>query len=727
MGAVYRGERDDGLFTQVVAIKLIRSTLLSASVLERFTAERQILANLRHTNIAALLDGGTDENANPYLVMEFLEGQPIDEYVRTRQLSVRQIIGLIRQVCAAVQHAHQNLVVHADIKPTNISVSADGHVKLLDFGIARLMGQETSPDEQPSGQLQPLTRAYASPERLAGVMPKPAADIYSIGVLLHQLITGELPRESTETVYMPGMPVSAAVWRSEADDDLGAIVCKAMHPVPEQRYASVTEITAELNRYLDRLPVQARGSDWRYLAGRFISRHRWAVTGASVFSLSLLVAVLVMTTLYLRAEAAREAASVRFTETRNMAKFMLFDLHDALIRIPGTTAAREALAEEGQRYLEILSGVPEAPLDVALETAVGYRKLAIVLGVPGEANLGRPEEAFAALDHASRQLEALQRAHPDDMRITLELARCQILQGRVRYIRDSTTGTSMALNDSGLELLQAVLDREPANPGALVWQWAARAYKADNLNYAGQAAEVLNTVRQLGVQAASIPEDPENPEFHIRIQAYLTRLLGDSLYNLDDRRAALDAYMQSERILQQALSEQGTSPNLSISLALSQWSIGYVLIELGQPAQAVTYTGLAEVTSQHLLDFGPNASAQRMLGSAQTTKAQALAALGRYAEAAGIFNLRYAQLMAIAERDSNDAGPARDLAVLMWPRAVNEWHAGRHAEGCGSMAAAIAQWHAVEGRWGLAALDATPLPEYRREYRRRCPGAPPPS
>ncbi|MBN8281258.1 MAG: serine/threonine protein kinase [Gammaproteobacteria bacterium] len=275
MGAVYRGERDDGLFTHAVAVKLIRPSLLSAQVHARFATERQILASLRHPNIAQLFDAGIDGEGRPWLTMELLEGQPIDAWVAARRPGERRLIGLLRQVCAAVQHAHQNLVVHADIKPSNIVVSADGHVKLLDFGIAQLIAPDGEAEVPDAAAPRPLTRAYASPEQRAGQVPKPAADVYAIGVLMHQLFAGELPRESTETVVMPVRDLRGAELPGQLPGDLGYIIAKAMHPDPAARYATVSEIVTDLNRYLDHEPVSARRADFWYTGRCFVRRHRW--------------------------------------------------------------------------------------------------------------------------------------------------------------------------------------------------------------------------------------------------------------------------------------------------------------------------------------------------------------------------------------------------------------------------------------------------------------------
>ena len=398
MGLVYRGERDDGLFEQTVAIKLMRAGLFTQAAVERFAAERRILARLRHPNIAQLLDGGVDEAGRPYFIMELVDGLPIDEYVQAHGVQLRVIIELMVQVCAAVHCAHQNLTVHADIKPSNIQVRADGTVKLLDFGIARLLDSgdatATSATTGPpaANSAEPLTRAYASPERCAGEPARPPGDIYSLGIVLYQLCTGVVP---------PGPAL--------ANRDLAAIVDRATAAEPAARYASALELADDLQRHLRRAPVVARGRDWRYVTGRFIARHRWGVAATALLGAALLATSIVSTRLYLRAEAARAQADQRFDEAREMTRFMLFDLHDELRRIPGTANTRLLLAEQGERYLKRLAAVPDAPATVTRDVAVAYRKLGAVLGVPGEGTVGRTAQAFAALQASERLLESLHR------------------------------------------------------------------------------------------------------------------------------------------------------------------------------------------------------------------------------------------------------------------------------------------------------------------------------
>src|SRR6185295_17914412 len=297
MGAVYLAERDDPTFVQRVALKLIQRGLDGAEIVRRFVHERQILAGLAHPYIARLLDGGTADDGRPYFVMEHIEGVRITEHAATHRLGLEARLRLILKVCSAVQYAHQNLVVHRDLKPGNVLVDRDGTPKLLDFGIAKLLEPSdpasltlaTAPD------LRPMTPEYASPEQLEGRPITTATDVYGLGALLYELLVGMSPR-GVERRLGPGWaerPASQALraleTRGEADakrppdggarrlsGDLDTILGKALEEEPARRYPTAAALADDLERALDRRPVSARRPSFAYRAGRTIARHKLA-------------------------------------------------------------------------------------------------------------------------------------------------------------------------------------------------------------------------------------------------------------------------------------------------------------------------------------------------------------------------------------------------------------------------------------------------------------------
>jgi eukaryotic-like serine/threonine-protein kinase len=334
MGAVYEGLRADEQFEKRVAIKMLRRGVEGDLAIRRFRYERQILASLNHRNIAALLDGGVTPDGQPYIVMEYVEGQPITRYCDARRLSVQGRVALFRQVCAAVQHAHQNLVVHRDLKPGNILVDTDGTVKLLDFGIAKLLREEEGPEQLPltHGGTRAFTPEYASPEQVRWLPMSTASDVYSLGLVLFELLTGTRPfrfehkllSEIEKTICEEEAPRPSSVVPDEKADalgerratrvraqlvgDLDAIILKAVRKEPARRYGSAEQLAADLRRHLEGQPVSAQRDWYGYRVGKYLRRHRWEVAASLLFVASLVGGIIATSRQARRAESERAKA-----------------------------------------------------------------------------------------------------------------------------------------------------------------------------------------------------------------------------------------------------------------------------------------------------------------------------------------------------------------------------------------------------------------------------------
>ncbi|MEM7349726.1 MAG: serine/threonine-protein kinase [Acidobacteriota bacterium] len=383
MGDVYLAERSDDQYHQRVAIKLIKLGMDSELLKARFRLERQILASLDHPSIARLLDGGTLADGRPYLVMEYIEGDPIDRYCERHQLGLRQRLQLFRKVCEAVQYAHRNLVIHRDLKPSNVLVTANGTPKLLDFGTAKLL--QTSESERPATatELRLLTPGYASPEQLKGGAITTASDVYALGVVLYELLTGRRPFRfqspmSPEVVRVvceekPPRPstlakqsqteageeaeyhlISAELieerWLRRLQGDLDNILLMALRKEPARRYATVEQFSEDVRRHLESLPVLARPDTAVYRATKFVRRNRASVAATVLVFLVLIVAVVVTTAQARRAEDERRRAQ---------------EVTDFLVRLleasdPGQSQGKDVtvreLLDEGAERVKELDG-----------------------------------------------------------------------------------------------------------------------------------------------------------------------------------------------------------------------------------------------------------------------------------------------------------------------------------------------------------------------------------
>ncbi len=409
MGSVYLAERDDGQYKQKVAVKVLAHHLGGEDFEARFRVERQLLAQMNHPNIVRLLDGGISSSGEPYLVTEYVDGVALDSYCNRHKLGLRQRIGLFLQVCAAVDHAHQNLVVHRDLKPSNILVTEDGTVKLLDFGTAKLV---KGPDEQTVTELMLLTPRYASPEQLRKDAITTRSDVYSLGMILYELLGGQRPFGNTGEVvqelarayqYAEAEPLGKA---TNADDaalrgmaladlqrqlsgDLEVIAAKALDHDPARRYASPRELGEDLDAYLQSRPVKAQAATAWYRARKFLYRQRVAVL-AAVLILAAAIAGIV-STLHEKSLAQR-----RFNDVRRLAHYQLFDLYDQMLAVDGTTRLRAGMSEEALRYLNALSAEAQDDETLAVELALGYLRVGDVTGNYAVQSLGKWQEAIAA-------------------------------------------------------------------------------------------------------------------------------------------------------------------------------------------------------------------------------------------------------------------------------------------------------------------------------------------
>ena len=438
MGVVYRALRG-GDYQQIVAIKLVRAELATQLITERFRLERQTLALLNHPNIARLLDGGTTSDGLPYLVMEWIDGAPIDQYCREHALHTRQRLELFLGVCEAVAYAHRNLVVHRDLKPSNILIMGEGQPKLLDFGIAKVFGD----DEQARSStlllagVHALTPEYASPEQVRQEPVTTAADVYSLGAVLYELLTGAPPhrleahtpaaieRAVCESVAPPASSAAGAagVPRRDLRGDLDNILAKALEKDPARRYPNVDEFSADLRRHLDCRPVLARPASWTYRAARFTRRNKLLAASSAIVLVALAGGFSVALWQAHRAHVQQELAEQRFELARHLAGSVLYEFHDGIRDLQGSLKVQQLVLTRSLEYLDKLAATARASPSLQRDLANGYERVAELAGRPGSSNLGRNRYAIQSLRKALQLRQQVLATDPKSMELRRELAR----------------------------------------------------------------------------------------------------------------------------------------------------------------------------------------------------------------------------------------------------------------------------------------------------------------
>jgi tetratricopeptide (TPR) repeat protein len=616
----------------------------SESIVRRFRNERLILAWLHHPSIARLYEGGTTAEGLPYFVMEYVEGEPLDHYCNRRNLPIAERLRLFRQVCGAVQHAHQNLVVHRDLKPSNILVTGEGVPKLLDFGIAKLLDPRS---DTGVGELtaidRPFTPDYASPEQVRGEAITTVADVFSLGVVLAGLLRG-LPESSS--------------------GELDNIVLKARHEDPPRRYASADQLSEDVRRYLDGFPVRARPDTLRYRARKFIGRHRASVGAVSLAVLALLVTTGAALWQARVAQLERARAERRFADVRRLANVLLFDVHRALDNVAGSMGARRLLVENALRYLDDLAR--EAQDDDALrqELAVAYERIGEIQGMPGWPSEGRTGDALASFESA---LDLRRQGGDASVAGASGAAEARLLLriGSVLAARGSTAEAlsrhrqalaayevlvaSAPSTELRLELAQALVAigddvwelgdvpgaAEPYGRALVVAREAAAADAESTLavrqigvveqRLGDCAAETGDWARALEHHGASLAVDrrlaalqPDDAELRRDLGTDLSRLGVDYL-ELERVEEALEQHRQAIELREGLLAEEPQDSRALEDAAESRREAGRVLARLGRSQEAVEETAIAVERLRRLGALDPaNARWRDELASALT-------------------------------------------------------------------------------------------------------------
>ena len=729
MGEVYRGARVDGLYEKQVAIKLVRSGYDSSLILERFRHERQILASLDHPNIARLLDGGTTEEGIPYLVMELIEGLPIDQYCEQHDLGIGARLQLYLQVCSAVQYAHQRLVVHRDLKPSNILVTTEGVPKLLDFGIAKILdpsaGVETT-------LVRPMTLEYASPEQIRGETITTATDVYSLGVVLYRLLTGRSPygvdaRNPTVLVRAisesePDRP-SVVIGRAEEPQaspkavadasvsnkkvrrllkgDLDNIVLKTLRKETDRRYASVEKLEEDIRRHLQGLPVLAAPDSLRYRAQKFVQRNKVSVTAAALVMLAIAAAVFVSVRQGRIADLQRRRAEKRFEDVRKMANSLIFEIHDSIEALPGATPSRKLLLNRAVEYLDNLSQDADGDLNLQRELAWAYQRLSTVQGDTTQSNLGQVSSAEESHRKAMALFEAVAKANPHNVTDQLNLA----MAYRMRAFFD------IYMPSGGAEIQRALAVTDPLmrtnSDDLAVESERAEEYfiLASIQDAVGDRVKAIDTFRELlRLRQAILKVKPDDPQMR-RKTARAAVLLGEQTERFRSRKEGI-AGMNDGIAVYEGLAKTTGEPAIIRELATSLSRRADAELRGGDFASAIADFRRAKELIARPARLDPeNQMLQSDVWVAEFEIGRALAVSGKNAEALPILVRAFDGYKRLKLEDDVGPGPG---AMQAW---IGEAQAGTHrfAEALKSYQQAAATLSKDEGNYDDARCDLAML------------------
>ena len=695
MGSVYLAERTDGEIQQRVAIKLLCRARQQAGFVERFLRERQILATLNHPGIARLLDAGHIGDGQPYLAMEFVDGAPIDIHAEKRDLRARLL--LFARVCEAVSYAHRNLVVHRDLKPSNILVDGSGQPKLLDFGIAKMLDAAA---DRTATRDQLLTPEYASPEQIRGAAQTVTSDIYSLGAVLYKLLTGRSPhaaacerRTGIEFAICFTEPDPPSAIQRAIPRDLDYIAAKALRKEPGERYGSADALADDIRAFLESRPVRARSGNAWYRGRKFLRRYWVPVTAAALVVLSLSAGLYV-------ANRERLLAQQRFQKVRQLAHTFVFDLHDEVAKLPGSTKVREMMVRTGLQYLDYLAPSAAGDLDLQKEIAAGYMRIGDAQGYPTKPNLGRLNDALASYRKAGgiyRRIAARDSAYlPDladydlryaglvrfthDLRQAKQFAQLSIetfdrararnplgVQWEERYLgawctvgdldedqgsyRQAWAEFSRCLDLAQAQLGQARARRAVANLSQVEERIGTA---AQELGMLPRALEAFDREEELLQELmASEPHNPALLRWQMLLEQFRSRVYDDENYpSLEDAPRALESAKRYREVADEMVRQDPNDTAARVSQANAASRVSYALCEVHAPDAVATAEravrmfddAIAAGRADHLT-VSSRAEALRRLARAQLQA-------GRHAEA-----LRTAE-SALAARRKIAAGSA---------------------------------------------------------------------
>jgi serine/threonine-protein kinase len=670
MGAVYLARRADGEFDRQVALKLVKPGLATEEFLRRFRAERQILARLQHPQIARLLDGGVDDLGRPYFALEFVEGEPIDRYCAARRLGVEDGLALFLDACQAVAYAHANLVIHRDLKPAHILVTPDRQVRLLDFGIAKMLGDDEMGAGLTDVGIRALTPEYASPEQVRGEPAGTASDVYSLGVILYELLTGARPYEidgrrpadvervvcsvlpdkpSTRVTDATGNPALAAGRQRRLRGDLDVICLKALQKDPSRRYSSVEAFADDLRRHLAGRPVLARPDSFGYRSGRFISRHRAGVVTAA--AVVVIVAGLIGVYTW-RLTAARDRARVEAAKADQIATFLrgLFEVADPSTTDGRVVTARELLDEGAARIDRELTSQPAVRASMMRLIGEVYNSL----GLYPES---RTMLERALVEHRALFGDAHDEVATTELTLAITLQNLGEVEAAERLMRSGLAAREQLLGEQHEKVSEAVrrlafLLETRGHPDQAEDLYR-RALATDRVVFPEDHPRVAKAVAELaGLLRREQRLDEAEPLLREALAAQ-RRHYGDrdltvasTMRNLGSLLRDRGAFDEAETLYREAIAIRRAlqgDQHQDVGIALN--SLGLLLERKGDPAGAAAAYREAIAIAEHMFKGQPHAD----LAATYHNLASILHTLGQLDDAAAMFTRSIAMVDAVLE------------------------------------------------------------------------------
>jgi eukaryotic-like serine/threonine-protein kinase len=687
MGDVWLGQRDDGLYDQKIAIKLIQRHALKR-VGGAFDDERRFLARLEHPNIARLIDGGVTEDGLPWLAMEYFDGQPIDVASADRPLNER--VRLLIKAADAVQYAHSRLVAHADLKPSNILVDADGRVKLLDFGIASLIGDGA---RSPTGS-GPLTRDFASPQRIAGGGPSVADDVFALGKTMAFMLDG------TSNV------------------ELTAIAAKAQNTDEATRYGSAAELIADLDRWRAQLPVHAMHDGLSYRMGKFIERHRIGVAATSAAILLLGATSLIASINYFRAERERDKAADRFQDAHRAANYLMFDVMTRLEKRPGSLKMRADIARVAQTYLDRLASTPGAPPQVQIDTAAGLLRIAEITGVSTAPSLADSQRAKGNLTRATAILRRQYAADPKNPKLLATLANAYTQQCRMQIYGDHAPDKALALAKEG----EALLTAQGQFAGQEDALWPLRICRGDALVWRNETTPAIALLSS-ELARAQARENAQPGTISARAIARNLRFLGEAYFYANRLSEAATTHQEAFDLLtkeRERFPTDQTSVNDYVSVA-DDLASTYSLMKRQRDGLVIARKAHAATVEAVRQDASDLNSLRRGLAIARVVAALQ-AELGETREAIALMAQTHKGWHTLITKFPDDAAIYRAYVLSIRVRGDVHRLAGQRETACHWYKTAQTGWATLDKRWGVSPSDKTEDVAYIEQDLKACAG-----